>query len=108
MILPEHLQLWQPQADVEKLRAFAQQNATLLTLLDEAWQRFNEHYAVPSTVSPKPYAPDVQPDELTHSPISQEEMIEFLNHFEKEREHNDRPFGNHVHIQEQDWEILDD
>lgn len=112
MILPEHLQSWQPQADLNKLRAFAAENATLLTLLHEAWQRFDAQYTPPPTALPqsnKAYAPEVQSiDELSHSPISHEEMLAFLNHFEKEREHNDRPFGNHVRIQEQNWEILDD
>lgn len=110
-LLPEHLSLWQPEASPQKLRDFVAQNATLLTLLQETWQKFDAHYhehapALPTTT--REYAPDMLPELLTHSPISQQEMIDFLNQFDREREHNDRPFGNHVPITEQNWEIIDD
>lgn len=111
MILPEHLSLWQPEASSQKLRDFVAQNATLFALLQETWQKFDEHYcemppALP--VGQREYAADVLPEQLTHSPISQQEMMDFLNQFDRERQHNDAPFGRDVVWVEQNWEIIDD
>ncbi len=108
---PEHLRNWQPQATDEQLNDFIQQNLTLMQLLEETWSRFAATLpdAVP-TVYESHYGEGVDWDSLEHVPISESEMIEFLNHFEKERAHNDRPFGDQVTIREQDWTIdgLDD
>lgn len=103
---PEYLRHWQPQATDEQLNDFIQQNATLMILLEEAWQKFAAN--LPPTPPPAPtsqYAPDVDWETLEHFPVSNSEMIEFLNHFEKERHHNDQPFGNDVQINEQNWQI---
>ena len=59
-------------------------------------------------VSQSNYGENVDWDTLEHFPISHEEMIEFLNHFEKERHHNDRPFGNNIHVNEYNWTIQSD
>lgn len=101
---PEQLHSWQPQATPEQLAEFIAQNTTLLTLLEEAWAKYA------STLPPKPPAPSqyavgISPDQLEHYPISHEEMIQFLNHFDKERQHDSNPFGKNVHITEQNWTI---
>ncbi|SSY79794.1 hypothetical protein [Alysiella crassa] len=103
---PEQLHSWQPQATIEQLSDFIQQNQTLMTLLEEAWQKF----AATLPDNPPPtyvsnYGEGIDLETVEHFPISQEEMIEFLNHFEKERYHNDRPFGDSIHINEQDWTL---
>lgn len=105
MIHPKHLSSWQPDASESQLNDFIQQNQTLLILLEEAWQKFIAQSSSPAAVHE--YAADVSPEELSHHPITQEEMMAFLNHFEREREHNDRPFGDDVKISEQNWEIID-
>lgn len=112
-LLPEHFSLWQPEASPQKLRDFVEQNATLLTLLQEAWQKFDSNYQEITPLLPqstREYAPNMSPEQLTHSPISQQEMIEFLNQFDRERQHNDsRPFQQQSHeITEHNWEILDE
>lgn len=105
---PEDLQSWQADASLEQLADFIEQNKTLFTLLDEAWAKFMT--TQPEKPAPEPvyvshYGEGIDVENLEHFPVSQEEMIEFLKHFEKERFHNDRPFGNHIHINEQNWEI---
>lgn len=108
-LLPEHLALWQPTASPQKLRDFVAQNATLLILLQEAWQKFDQNYQEIAPPPTREYAANISPDQLTHSPISQQEMIDFLNQFDRERQHNDyRPFHELPEIKEQNWEILDE
>lgn len=107
---PEDLQNWQPQASLAQLNDFIQQNATLMILLEEAWAKFIATQTPQAPAEPPSPPPEnthriIDWDNLEHFPVSQEEMIEFLNHFEKERFHNDRPFGDHVQIQEQNWQI---
>lgn len=107
---PEDLSSWQPQASTEQLADFIQQNRTLLTLLEEAWVKF-------STTLPQPHAPHSQSsryteqvdwDTLEHFPITHAEMVHFLNHFERERQHNDCPFGDQIEVNIPDWTIQDD
>lgn len=108
---PEQLKSWQPHASETQLTEFIKENQTLLTLMEEAWQKFIQTQQTDCTSDIKPsvpeYAAGVDIDSLSHHPVTREEMIEFLNHFEKEREHNDRPFGDEIHIQEHDWQISD-
>lgn len=110
MFQPEQLKSWQPQASEEKLAKFIQQNSTLLILLEEAWDKFDQLYqeATPPTPTPE-YAADVSIEQLEHFPITPAEMAEFLNIFEKEREHNDRPFQRqNRRIQEHNWTLADE
>lgn len=105
---PEALQSWQPQASLEQLSDFINKNSTLLILLEEAWDKFiatQPASPIAESVKPVNQPSDINWETLEHFPITQDEMIEFLNHFEKERHHNDRPFGDNVVIQEQNWQI---
>ena len=104
----EHLTNWQPEATTEQLNEFIQQNSTLLTLLEEAWAKFAATLPEKTPVSQSNYGENVDWDTLEHFPISHEEMIEFLNHFEKERHHNDRPFGNNIHVNEYNCRLQSD
>lgn len=102
---PEQLKSWQPDATTEQLSEFIQQNSTLFTLLEEMWQKYAATLPQPATESVSHYAEGMSVEDLAHFPITHAEMMAFLSHFEKEREHNDRPFGNYVEIREQSWSI---
>lgn len=103
MLKPEHLRAWQPQASERQLAEFAEQNATLLRLLEEAWHKFAAETAPAPPLAE--YAAGVAPEDLRHDEVTPEQLAAFYNHFEREREHNDRPFGDHVPIREQDWTL---
>ena len=65
---------WLQAASDEQLAAFCEHNAALTTLLHEAWQKFQtdraDLFSKQPAFSAEPYAPNVSPDELTHSAIS--------------------------------------
>lgn len=101
---------WLQAASDEQLAAFCEHNAALTTLLHEAWQKFQtdraDLFSKQPAFSAEPYAPNVSPDELTHSAISPAEMAEFLRTFDRNRSRNDKPFGDDVAIQDRDWDVL--
>lgn len=95
-------------ATPEQWAQFRQANSALCALLDETWAQFQatQKIAATATVPHEPYAPNISIDDLTHSPISETEMAAFLHTFDRNRSHNDRPFGEHTRINDQDWEVL--
>lgn len=54
----------------------------------------------------EPYAPGFSPDDLSHSPITPEEMAEFLRVFDSKQTRG-QIFPQDIEIREQDWEIVD-
>lgn len=107
----ERLRSWQPDASMEQLAVFAQENHMLLGLLDDCWRKFQETHAdlfqAALPVAESHYAEGFSVDDLEHFPVSDEEMAAFLNAFDRERERTDLPLGETVEIKEQDWEIED-
>lgn len=89
---PEQLQAWQPQASIAQLNAFIEQHATLLQLLDEAWQKFDESYQIPP--EPIEYAKDFDITNLTFDEPTVEEQQRFRHQFNHEDDeiHVDSPF----------------
>ena len=105
----KRLRGWQPDASDEQLSAFIQVQGMLLELLDESWQKFvkqrTELFQAAAPVYKSHYAEGFSVEDLRHEPVTNAELMAFLNTFDRERTHNDRPFGNHVEYTEQDWEI---
>ena len=101
----KRLRGWQPDASDEQLSAFIQEHGMLL----ERWQKFvkqrAELFQAASPVYESHYAEGFSVEDLRHEPVTNAELMAFLNTFDRERTHNDRPFGNHVEYTEQDWEI---
>lgn len=105
----EQLRSWQPDASDEQLNAFIQENHMLLGLLEECWRKFKETrtdlFQAAFVATENPYAEGFSIDDLEHFPVSNEELAAFLNVFDQASKRDDRPFGDNVEIQEQDWEI---
>ena len=105
----KRLRGWQPDASDEQLSAFIQEHGMLLELLDESWQKFvkqrTELFQAAAPVYESHYAEGFSVEDLRHEPVTNAELMAFLNTFDRERTHNDRPFGNHIEYTEQDWEI---
>lgn len=105
---PEQLHAWQPQATDEQLRQFITENPSLFMLMDEAWRKFQQTHSAlfnETALPTRPYAPNMRPEELTHHPISESELVQFLQMFDRNQRHKDRPFGDNPNIQEQDWTL---
>lgn len=86
---PEHLQSWQPDADPEYLAEFVRRHQTLLTLLEEAWQKFAAEVPPPApAVPPAEYAAGFDVADLRHEPVSPADMAAFYERFERERGHD--------------------
>ena len=105
----KRLRSWQPEASEEQLSAFIQEHGMLLDVLDESWQKFVKQRAELFQAAPpvyeSHYAEGFSVDDLRHEPVTNAELMAFLSAFDRERTHNDRPFGDHVEYAEQDWEI---
>lgn len=105
----ERLRSWQPGATEEQLEAFAREHRMLLNLLDESWQKFKnqcpELFQAAPAAPVSRYAEGYSVEDLAHFPVSNAELAAFLEVFDRERRHDDRPFGDDVEIVEQDWEI---
>ena len=110
MIRAEHLRLWQPQADEAQLADFVAENTTLLTLLAEAWDKHAAAWSAAHTpaVPPPEYAAQMRVEDLRHDALTEAEMAAFTASFGQDGSGRraDRPFGDHVRINEQDWELL--
>ncbi len=107
---PEHLHAWQPHTNTQQLRRFIEEHPSLFALLDEAWEKFEATYpALSMPVSPasSPYAANITPEQLEHHPISDAELVEFLQLFDQQHARKDRPFGDNPHIQEPNWTLCD-
>ena len=105
----ERLRSWQPDATEEQLEVFAREHRMLLNLLDESWQKFKnqrpELFQAAPAAPVSRYAEGYSVEDLAHFPVSNAELAAFLEVFDRERRHNDRPFDDDVKIIEQDWEI---
>lgn len=100
---------WLRDATPEQLNAFCEHNPALITLVHDAWQKFQQERVdlfVPQRATTEPYAPNISVEDLTHSAISSAEMAEFVRTFERGRRRNDRPFADDVKINDQDWDVL--
>jgi hypothetical protein len=101
---------WLLQASPQQLSAFCEHNPALVTLLFDSWQKFQQEHAdlfvQAAFAAAEPYAPGFSPDDLSHSPITPEEMAEFLRVFDSKQTRG-QIFPQDIEIIEQDWEILD-
>ncbi|MDK4679658.1 phenylacetate--CoA ligase [Kingella negevensis] len=109
----ERLRSWQPEASEEQLALFAQENAALLALLDDSWAKFKINHAeffqaaTGLPVSESRYAEGFSVDDLEHLPVSDAELMEFVRAFDNERPRKDRPFGDGVRVNDQNWDVLE-
>ncbi|MDO4434041.1 MAG: hypothetical protein Q4B82_05605 [Alysiella sp.] len=105
---PEQLQSWQPQVSLSCLQIFINENRTLITLLEEAWQKFAVEQGLHEIQLPESdYGAGVSVDDLQHFPVSDAELSEFLLRFEQNNPRHDRPLGDNPEITEQNWTLSD-
>lgn len=93
------------QATQEQWNKFVSENQSLIMLFEETWKKFAEQQ-----VQKKPimeYAADRSVESLSHEALSIEQMAVFIEQFEHKIEGSDRPFGDNIEIQEQNWQLLD-
>lgn len=88
---PEQLQAWQPQASIAQLHTFIEENPTLFQLLEETWQKFNQHYQPPP--APVEYAQGFDINDLSLAEPSLAEQYIFQCDFPADEEQkNSNPF----------------
>lgn len=106
---PEQLRSWLPEATHQQLTEFIREYRVLFEAIENGWQQFMRQrtdlfQAASPTLSH--YAESFSIEDLTHSPISPEEMAAFLAVFDAQRQHNDTPTDEPAMITQQHWEIL--